>query len=255
MLFRSNAYDIDPGSATPKIMTMLDFNLWSWNSRIFPGIAPLVARQGDRMRIRIGNLTMTNHPIHIHGHEFEVTGTDGGSVPKTARWPEVTTDVGVGQMRQIEFIADEEGDWAFHCHKSHHTMNAMGHGVPTMIGVEQGDLAEKIQQLVPDYMAMGSSGMHEMTAMHMAGPENTAPMMTGEGPFGPIGMGGMFSVLKVRRGLRRGDYADPGWFQHPAGTLAREVGDAPPAPTAPGTPATPAGADVQVRKPQGHHGH
>jgi FtsP/CotA-like multicopper oxidase with cupredoxin domain len=65
-----------------------------------------------------------------------VTGTDGGPTPKSTRWYEVTTDVAVGQMRQIEFIADEEGDWAFHCHKSHHTMNAMGHDVPTMIGVD-----------------------------------------------------------------------------------------------------------------------
>ncbi len=80
-------------------MTMLDFNLWSWNSRIFPGIDPLVVRKDDKVRIRIGNLTMTNHPIHLHGHEFLVTGTDGGPTPKSARWPEVTTDVAVGQMR------------------------------------------------------------------------------------------------------------------------------------------------------------
>ena len=57
---------------------MLDFNLWTWNSRVFPGIDPLACRLGDRVRIRIGNLTMTNHPIHLHGHEFVVTGTDGG---------------------------------------------------------------------------------------------------------------------------------------------------------------------------------
>ena len=95
------------------------------------------------MRIRIGNLTMTNHPIHLHGHEFVVTGTDGGPTPKSARWPEVTTDVAVGQMRQIEFVADEEGDWAFHCHKSHHTMNAMGHDVPTMIGVDHRGVVEE----------------------------------------------------------------------------------------------------------------
>ncbi|MDP2449350.1 multicopper oxidase family protein, partial [Polaromonas sp.] len=131
-VFLLNAYDIDPGAYTPKIMTMLDFNLWSWNSRIFPGIDPLVVRKNDKVRIRIGNLTMTNHPMHLHGHEFLVTGTDGGPTPKSTRWYEVTTDVAVGQMRQIEFLADEEGDWAFHCHKSHHTMNAMGHDVPTM---------------------------------------------------------------------------------------------------------------------------
>ena len=63
---------------------MLEHNIWSWNSRVFPGISPLVARLGARVRVRIGNLTMTNHPIHIHGIEFEVTGTDGGPVPKTA---------------------------------------------------------------------------------------------------------------------------------------------------------------------------
>ena len=83
-VFLLNAYDIDPGSYTPKIMTMLDFNLWSWNSRIFPGIDPLVVRKNDKVRIRIGNLTMTNHPIHLHGHEFLVTGTDGGPTPKSS---------------------------------------------------------------------------------------------------------------------------------------------------------------------------
>ena len=76
--FLLNAYDIDPGAYTPKIMTMLDFNLWTWNSRVFPGISPLCVRKNDKVRIRIGNLTMTNHPIHLHGHEFEVSGTDGG---------------------------------------------------------------------------------------------------------------------------------------------------------------------------------
>ena len=80
--FLLNAYDIEPGSYTPKIMTMLDFNLWTWNSRVFPGIDPLNVRLNDKVRIRIGNLTMTNHPIHLHGHEFLVTGTDGGPTPQ-----------------------------------------------------------------------------------------------------------------------------------------------------------------------------
>jgi len=154
-VFLINAYNIEPGAARPNIMTMTDFNLWSWNSRVFPGVDSLNVRKNDKVRIRIGNLSMTNHPIHIHGHEFYVTGTDGGPIPKTARWPEVTTDIAVGQMRQIEFIADEEGDWAFHCHKSHHTMNAMGHSVPTMIGVDQTAVMEKLNQLMPSYMAMG----------------------------------------------------------------------------------------------------
>ena len=221
--FVLNAYDIDPGSYTPKVNTMLDFNLWTWNSRAFPGIDPLVVRRGDRVRIRIGNLTMTSHPIHIHGHAFEIAGTDGGWVPKSARWPEVTTDVAVGQMRVMELVADNPGDWAFHCHKAHHTMNAMGHDVPTMIGVDQRAVVEKITKLVPDYMAMGQSGMAEMGTMEMPMPDNTLPMMGGNGPFGPIEMGGMFTTVKVREGLAKGQFADPGWYRHPAGTVAYEL--------------------------------
>ena len=104
--FLLTAFDIDPGSATPRIMTMLDFNIWGWNSRVFPGIDPLVVRLGDRVRMRVGNLTMTNHPIHLHGHEFQVTGTDGGPTPRATRRYEVTEDIAVGQMRQLDFIAD-----------------------------------------------------------------------------------------------------------------------------------------------------
>ncbi len=218
--FIMNAYDIEPGSYTPRVNTMLDFNLWSWNSRVFPGISPLVVRQGDRVRIRIGNLTMTNHPIHLHGHSFEVTGTDGGWVPEAARWPEATIDIGVGQMRVIEFIAAAPGDWAFHCHKMHHVMNAMGHAVPTSIGVDFEEAAIKLRRLIPEYMVMGDRGGAEMASMHMELPENTLPMMTGEGPHGSLGMGGMFTLFKVRAAQPRGDYSDPGWYSPPPGTMA-----------------------------------
>ena len=140
-VFLINAYDIEPGARTPRVNTMLDFNLWTWNSRVFPGIDHLAVRRGDKVRIRMGNLTMTNHPIHMHGYDFKVTGTDGGWVRPEAQWPEVTIDVPVGAMRAFEFDAVEPGDWAFHCHKSHHTMNAMGHNVPTMIGVDHRGVA------------------------------------------------------------------------------------------------------------------
>lgn len=256
--FLLGAFDIDPGSYTPKIMTMLDFNLWAWNSRIFPGIDSLNVRLNDKVRLRVGNLTMTNHPIHLHGHEFVVTGTDGGPTPKSARWPEVTTDIAVGQMRQMEFVADEEGDWAFHCHKSHHTMNAMGHNVPTMIGVDHREVAEKINKLIPDYMVMGERGMADMASMMMPLPDNTAPMMTGTGPFGSLGMGGMFSVLKVRKNQPHGNYQDPGWYSHPQGTVAYEYGGTLPVPARAKTKTEPTDAvEVQVRKPthsSGSHG-
>ena len=261
-VFLLNAYDIEPGSYTPKINTMLDFNLWTFNSRAFPGIDSMNVRQGDRVRIRAGNLTMTNHPIHLHGHEFEVTGTDGGWTRPESRWPEVTTDIAVGQMRAIEFVATDLGDWAFHCHKSHHTMNAMGHSVPTMIGVDHRGVAKKISTLIPDYMVMGDKG-GSMGGMEMPIPDNTLPMMSGEGPFGGVEMGGMFTVLKVRKDQRPGDYKDPGWYKHPAGTVAYEWKGETPQPVRSSSPGgqampvtnKPADIEFNVRKPTGHGGH
>ena len=235
-VFLMNAYDIDPGAATPKVAEMTDFNLWTWNSRVFPGIDTLPVRLGDRVRIRFGNLTMTNHPIHLHGHHFSVTGTDGGWVPPSARWPEVTIDAPVGAMRAFEFDADTPGDWAFHCHKSHHTMNAMGHDVPTMIGVDHRGMTKRLVSLIPDYMTMGERGMADMGEMEMPLPDNTLPMMSGRGPFGPIEMGGMFTVVKVRDGLARGDYRDPGWYKNPPGTVAYKLNGNPNAAPQPSKP-------------------
>jgi FtsP/CotA-like multicopper oxidase with cupredoxin domain len=259
-VFIMNAYDIDPGSYVPNVSQMTDFNMWTWNSRIFPGIDPLVVRKGDRVRVRMGNVTMTNHPIHLHGYDFEVTCTDGGWVRPEARWPEVTIDVPVGGMRAIEFTADEPGDWAFHCHKSHHTMNAMGHNVKNFIGVQKRDLVNAIRRVASqDYMPMGSAGMAEMGEMEMPMPDNTIPMMTGFGPFGPLEMGGMFTVVKVREGIAANDYSDPGWYEHPQGTVAYEfkskVAEAPRPNLAGATTKQPA-IELNVVKPgmKGGHG-
>ena len=109
-------------------------------------------------------------------------------------------------------------------------MNAMGHNVPTMIGVDHRGLVKKIQKLVPDYMVMGERGMADMGEMEMELPENTAPMMTGTGPYGPVEMGGMFTTVKVRKDQKAGDYKDPGWYKQPAGTQAFEWNGALPEP-------------------------
>jgi FtsP/CotA-like multicopper oxidase with cupredoxin domain len=216
-------FAVHPGTYRPDPSIMTDFNLFTFNGRVFPGTDPLVVRTGQRVRIRIGNLSMDDHPIHIHGHTFRVTGTDGGPIPPSAQWPEATVLVPVGSTRDIEFVADNPGDWAFHCHKSHHTMNAMGHGIPNTLGVDQSAVGKRIAALVPGYMAMGETGMaeHAAHAQHMPGPPNTLPMMTGQGPFGPLDMGGMFTVVKIRDGITRFD--DPGWYHHPPGTVAWRI--------------------------------
>jgi manganese oxidase len=216
-------WDVEPGTKRPKASTMTEFNLWSMNSRVFPGVDPMVARLGERVRIRLANLSMHDHPMHVHGHAMTVTGTDAGWIRESAQWRETTVLVPVGSIRAVEFVADAPGDWPFHCHKTHHAMNAMGHSIPNMHGVDQEGAADRVRELLPGYMPMGEHGMGEMEEMRMALPENTLPMMAGEGPFGTIGMGGMFTLIKIREDLAAGDYRDPGWYKQPAGSMAYEL--------------------------------
>ena len=216
-------WHIDPGTSKPNPHIMTDFNTFTFNSRAFPGTEHLIVKKDDRVRLRIANLSMDSHPMHIHGHRFWIVETDGGQLDPTAYWPETTVNVHPGSTRAVEFVADAPGDWAFHCHKTHHAMNAMSHDIPNMMGVDQQSVSGKIQRLVSGYVAMGSTGMaeHVLHAQHMKGVPNTLPMMTGQGPFGPMEMGGMFTVVKVREGLT--SYQDPGWYQHPEGTVAWKV--------------------------------
>jgi manganese oxidase len=217
---------VHPGTYRPDPSVMQDFDLWTMNGKVFPAIETMVARTGERVRIRIGNLSMWNHPMHLHGTQFEVTGSDGGRWPEQQWRKEVTEIVGVGQTRDIEFDA-VAGDWAFHCHMAHHTMNAMGHGLPSSIGANQREAARRIRALIPGFMAMGEHGMAEhqehTDSGHMPGPENTLPMMMGTGPYGKMEMGGMFTVVKVRDELT----GDPGWYDPPEGTLAWRVNSVP----------------------------
>lgn len=213
-------WKIEVGAERPDPNEMTDFNTLTMNAKVFPGTMPLIVKQGDRVRIRIGNLSaMDHHPIHLHGYYFTITETDGGVIPESARWPETTVLVAVGSTRTVEFIADNPGDWAMHCHMTHHVMNQMGHGLPNMIGVNTKGLDGKVRQLLPEYMTMGQDGMAGMTDMGMAVPPNSIPMVGGMGPYDEITMGGMFTILKVRESLTSYD-EDPGWYAPPEGTLA-----------------------------------
>ena len=210
---------IDPGARRPNPNEMTEFNMLTMNARAFPGTAPLVVRTGQRVRIRMGNLSpMDHHPIHLHGYRFRITETDGGEIAESAQWPEITVLVPVGSTRTIEFVADQPGDWAMHCHMTHHVMNQMGHGLPNMIGVAPGGLDEHLRKVVPGYMTMGQTGMADMGDMGMDVPKNSVPMLGGKGKHDVITMGGMFTILKVREAIQ--SYGDPGWYENPAGTLA-----------------------------------
>ncbi len=216
----AHEWKIVPGARRPDPMAMNDFNVLTFNCKAFPATEPLVAEKGDLVRIRLGNLgPMDHHPIHLHGYAFELAWTDGGPVPKAARWPETTILVPVGSVRVVEFIADVAGDWAMHCHMTHHVMNQMGHDAPNLVGADVRGLDRKIGSMVPGYMTMGHTGMGEMHGMGL--PKNAISMRGGPGPFGMIDMGGMFTILKVRDRLK-GDM-DPGWYANRKGEVAAEA--------------------------------
>ncbi len=214
---------IEPTTFTPNPNVMVDFNIFTFNGRAFPGTEAMVVRRGQRVRIRTANVSMDSHPLHIHGHRMWVTQTDGGPIPPAAQWPESTINVPPGTTRTVEFEADLAGDWPFHCHKTHHAMNAMNHDIPNVLGVDQKELQKKLGALVPGSMAMGTDGMAEHAAHqeHHGMLPNTLPMMTGKGPYGNIEMGGMFTIIKIREGLT--SYEDPGWYDPPAGSVAWKV--------------------------------
>lgn len=211
---------IEPGQARPDPLEMSDFNILTMNGKAFPATEPLVAQTGERVRIRLGNLDpMNHHPIHLHGHHFRVVATDGGPIPRAGQWPENTVLVPVGATRDIEFVA-APGDWAFHCHMTHHIMNQMGHAVPNMVGTRTALLDARMRRLVPGYMSMGQNGMSGMATMRMPYPENSVPMLGGRGPYGIIDMGGMMTIVKVRDRLPAGEV---GWYEPPPGTVARQA--------------------------------
>ncbi len=223
---------IPMGAKTPMPFEMLDFNLFTFNSVLYPTVESLVVKKGDRVRIRFGNVMMNSHPIHLHGHEFLVTRRGGKRLPLAAQYSEVTVVVSPGETRDIELIADNPGDWALHCHKSHHVMNQMQHDMPNLTGINKQGIEERIREFFPDFMGlMNINGMGDMFEMYgtkqmmdmgfkMKYPPNLSPIGS-PGSFGVIEMGSMFTIFKVRDNLT--SYADPGWYQHPPGTVAESV--------------------------------
>jgi manganese oxidase len=140
-------YAVLPNNTVPNTMNM-EFNWLVFNGKSAPATTPLIVRLGDRVRIRLINLGMDHHPIHLHGHTFYTTGTEGGRIPEAAWMPGNTALIGVAQSRDVEFVANNPGDWMLHCHMPHHMMNQMssnvgpmsreGTGMPAGVSMNQG---------------------------------------------------------------------------------------------------------------------
>lgn len=136
-----------PNNPIPNTLAM-EFNWLTINGKAGPATTPMLVRQGERVRIRMVNLGMDHHPMHLHGNQFYVTGTEGGRAPESTWFPHNTVLVGVAQARDVEFDAVHVGDWMLHCHLPHHMMNQMvsmvgpmahaGQGPQTGKGMEEG---------------------------------------------------------------------------------------------------------------------
>ena len=122
MIFQT--WDIKPNATVPATLGM-DFNWLTINGKAGPDTTPLLAKLGERVRLRMVNLSMMHHPIHLHGFTFQTVGTEGGRMPESTWEPGNTVLVGVAQARDVEFVAEYPGDWMLHCHLPHHMMNQM----------------------------------------------------------------------------------------------------------------------------------
>src|SRR6266699_1016176 len=130
-LIHLQEYAVLPNNTVPNTMNM-EFNWLLFNGQAGPATTLLIVRLGDRVRIRFVNLGMDHHPMHLHGHTFYTTGTEGGRIPEAGWWPGNTVLVGVAQARDVEFVANNPGDWMIHCHLPHHMMNQMSSNVGPM---------------------------------------------------------------------------------------------------------------------------
>lgn len=82
-------------------------------------------KMGENARIRLGNIVHNAHPIHIHGHQFVVSASDGNNIPVQNRLMKTTINVTSGETYDLEFKANNPGIWPFHCHIPHHMSNNM----------------------------------------------------------------------------------------------------------------------------------
>ena len=96
---------------------------WSMNGEYWPRTTPLMLSKGQRVEIELVNHSMMAHPIHLHGHVFQVVAIDGrpiqGAVRDTVLVPPM-----MGRVR-IAFDADNPGRWPFHCHNLYHMVTGM----------------------------------------------------------------------------------------------------------------------------------
>ncbi len=111
--------------------------VWSFDNKPLSVADKILIQKGENVRIILENTTMMRHPMHLHGHFFRVVNAQGEYSPMKH-----TVDIKAMETVTIEFAADEQQDWFFHCHILYHMMAGMMR-IVSYEGSEQNEFAKK----------------------------------------------------------------------------------------------------------------
>jgi FtsP/CotA-like multicopper oxidase with cupredoxin domain len=182
----------------------LGADLFLINGKMHGAIPPLMVAEGERVLVRLIHTGAIPHPIHTHGHSFQIVATDGNPVPEMARLTKDTVLIGPAERYDLAFTADNPGVWMVHCHIEHH----MANGMMTTIWYEgyqpTGPAADA---------AVAEATMAAMPAMHHADMETPTPTPAAATPVS----GDVFVIAMVD------DRFDPAEATIPAGTTVAWV--------------------------------
>jgi CopA family copper-resistance protein len=114
-----------PNSTTRVIKFELTGNMnryvWSLNNKVVSEADKILVKKGENLRLIIFNGSMMRHPMHLHGHDFRVLNGQGENAPLKN-----IIDIMPMETDTLEFNANADGDWFFHCHILYHMMSGMG---------------------------------------------------------------------------------------------------------------------------------
>ncbi|XLG18344.1 multicopper oxidase family protein [Bacillus cereus] len=99
--------------------------VYTINGKVFPDIDPIQVKKGDLVKVKLVNRSkMDDHPMHLHGHFFQVLSKDGKPIEGSPIVKD-TLNLRPGEEYEVAFVADNPGEWMFHCHDLHHASAGM----------------------------------------------------------------------------------------------------------------------------------
>jgi len=121
--------------------------LWTINGEVYPRVPTFIVKEGDKVKTTFVNKSLTEHPMHLHGHHMTVLKKNNEKV--STPWLTDTLNVMPGESYEVAFIADNPGMWMDHCHNLDHAATGMilhlmyDHVIPSYeVGTRSGNLPD-----------------------------------------------------------------------------------------------------------------